>query len=130
MNWVTFTDPELATFGLSEKEIKHRDIQYSTIKKSFINEDRAIIDESTTGLLKIFISKSGKILGGSMLAKNAGEMIQELILAQSAGLKLNSLFKKIYPYPVASRVNRKAASEFMAGRLTGFAKKALKIFYH
>lgn len=130
MNWVTFTDPELATFGLSEKEIINRGMQYSVIKRNFATEDRAIIDEATGGLLKIFISKSGEILGGSMLAKNAGEMVQELILAQSAGLKLNALFKKIYPYPVASRVNRKAASEFMAGQLTNLAKKLLRILYH
>ncbi|QQG46322.1 MAG: FAD-dependent oxidoreductase [Candidatus Niyogibacteria bacterium] len=130
MSWVTYTDPEIATFGLSEKDLDKKRIKYSTIRKSFKNDDRAIVDESTDGMLKLFLSSDKKILGGTMAAKNAGEMVQELILANSAGLKINALFDKIYPYPVASRINRKAASEHMAGRLTPFVKKLLKILYY
>ncbi|MBI2670163.1 MAG: FAD-dependent oxidoreductase [Candidatus Yanofskybacteria bacterium] len=129
MSWVTYTDPEIATFGLNGKDLNKKQLKYLTIRKSFKNDDRAIVDESTEGMLKLFISSDKKILGGTMAAKNAGEMIQELILANSAGLKINTLFNKIYPYPVASRINRKAVSEHMAGQLTPFVKKLLRILY-
>ena len=130
MSWVTYTDPEIATFGLSEKDLNKKRLKYFTIRKSFKNDDRAIIDESTDGMLKLFLSSDKKILGGTMVAKNAGEMIQELILVNNAGLKINALFDKIYPYPVASRINRKAVSEHMAGQLTPFVKKLLRILYY
>jgi len=51
---------------------------------------------------------SQKILGGTMIAPHAGELIQELILANSAGVKASAIFNKIYPYPTASRVNQMA----------------------
>lgn len=130
MAWVTYTDPEIATFGLSEIELKKRKINYSVIRKGFDKDDRAIVDESTDGLLKLLIGKNKRILGGSMVAKNAGELIQELILVNSANLPITAIFKKIYPYPVASRINRKVASEFMAGRLTNFTKRILHYMYH
>jgi len=50
------------------------------------------------------IFKKEKILGGTMVAPHAGEIIQELILANTSELSVNAIFNKIYPYPVASRI--------------------------
>jgi pyruvate/2-oxoglutarate dehydrogenase complex dihydrolipoamide dehydrogenase (E3) component len=128
MDWVTYTSPEIATFGLNEEQLKQREISYEKVVFDFDEDDRAIVDEAQDGKLLLFIAKD-KILGGSMVAENAGELSQELILANSSGLKLKHIFGKVYPYPTASRVNKRIISLYYANKLTPFAKKVLHFFY-
>ncbi len=127
--WVTFTDPEIATFGLQEGELKERGIKYEVLRQGFGDDDRAITDDYREGLLKLFVNKKGKILGGSMVANNAGELIQELILAQTKGLTLAGLFTKIYPYPTATRVNKRIAGNYLGRKLTTGVIKFLRLLY-
>lgn len=106
MSWVTFTDPEVATLGLQETTLQKMKYSYERVVMDFSDDDRAVVDDYRYGKLILFLTKGGlirkqKILGGSMVAPGAGEVIQELILANSAGLDINALFDKIYPYPVA-----------------------------
>ena len=113
LSWVTFTDPEVATFGYSEKQLKDKGIGYERLEESFQEDDRAVVDSYQYGKLVLFISSKGflkkqKILGGTMVAPHAGELIQELILANANGLSIDVIFNKIYPYPVATRINQKA----------------------
>jgi len=67
-----------------------------------------------------------------MVAPNAGEMIQELILANISGLSTQEIFDKIYPYPVASRVNQqlivKHKQKLISPRLKKLIQLAYKIF--
>ncbi len=134
MSWVTFTDPELATFGLSEKQIKERNISYEKLEQDFKDDDRAVVDNYQYGKMILFISTKGflkkqKILGGTMIAPGAGELIQELILANIKGISINALFDKIYPYPVASRINQKIIVAYKSKGLTGNIKKLLHVAY-
>jgi len=64
-----------------------------------------------------------------MIAPNAGELIQELILANSAGINASSIFNKIYPYPTASRVNQLAMVDYQEKRLTPALKKLLQVLF-
>ncbi len=137
MSWVTFTDPALATFGLNEQQLKSQSIKYRRLEKDFKADDRAVVDDYRYGKLILFVSKGGflkkqKILGGTMVAPNAGELIQELILANSANLSVNKIFDKVYPYPVAARVNQSLITDLKSETLTplvkGFLKKAYQIF--
>ncbi len=82
----------------------------------------------------LYISSKGflkkqKLLGGTMVSPNAGELIQELILANSTGLSINAIFNKIYPYPVASRINQKTIVQYKQKLLTKTLKKLLRIAY-
>jgi pyruvate/2-oxoglutarate dehydrogenase complex dihydrolipoamide dehydrogenase (E3) component len=134
MSWVTFTDPEIATFGLNEKQLKDRDIKYEKLQQDFSNDDRAITDNYQYSKIILYISKGNlfkkeKILGGTMVAPNAGELIQELILANTSGLSIKSIFNKIYPYPVASRVNQHLIVKYKEKSLTSGLKKILQIAY-
>ncbi len=75
ISWVTFTDPEVATFGLSEKQLKERNISYEKLVQDFKDDDRAVTDNYQYGKAILFISKKGflkkqKILGGSMIAND------------------------------------------------------------
>lgn len=128
MSWVTYTSPEVATFGLSEKELVKRNIKHKILRKNLSEDDRSIVEENE-GLLKVFVNSKGKVLGGTMIAPNAGELIQELILLNSEGMKIDSLARKIYPYPTAARINRSLALSFMSEKLTSNAKKVLKFIF-
>jgi len=129
LSWVTFTDPEIATFGISAEELKKRGIPHETIAESFSHDDRAITDDYRDSLLKIHISKKGKILGGTMIAQHAGELIQELILAQTHSMSLADIFTKIYPYPTATRINKHAAQNYQGRKLNEFSKKLLRMLF-
>ncbi|MEO5592517.1 MAG: NAD(P)/FAD-dependent oxidoreductase [Chitinophagaceae bacterium] len=134
MSWVTFTDPEVATFGLSEDVLLKKNISFEKLDMNFEDDDRAIVDSYQYGKLVLYVSKGGlfkkeKILGGSMIAPNAGELVQELILANIKGLGINDIFNKIYPYPVASRVNQMIIVKHKEKQLTGTLNKLLKFLF-
>jgi pyruvate/2-oxoglutarate dehydrogenase complex dihydrolipoamide dehydrogenase (E3) component len=134
MSWVTFTDPQLATFGLSEKQLRERKINYQKLEQDFNEDDRAVIDNYQYGKMILFISAKGflkkqKVLGGTLVAPDAGEIIQELILANTAGMSINEIFNKIYPYPVASRINQKIILEYKQKGLTKGLKKILQLAF-
>jgi len=128
LSWVTYTTPEIATFGLSERELQKREITYEKVEHDFKDDDRSIVDDYREGKTILFISQ-GKILGGSMVAVNAGEIFQELVLANSAGLDIKAIFNKIYPYPTAARANKSTITKLMAGKLNERSKKILKFMY-
>ena len=134
MSWVTFTDPELATFGLNEKQLKERGIAYEKLEQDFSGDDRAVTDNYPYARVILYISKGGflkkeKILGGTMLAPNAGELIQELIMANTSGLSINAIFNKIYPYPVATRINQNLIVNYKEKSLTPGLKKLLQFAF-
>ncbi|QHT71151.1 FAD-dependent oxidoreductase [Rhodocytophaga rosea] len=136
MSWVTFTDPEVATFGYSLKELKDKKIAFEKLSLDFDEDDRAVVEDYQYGKLILYIeqkkllNQNPKILGGTMIAPNAGELIQELILANSAGMGIEALFNKIYPYPTASAVNKRIILNKKREQLTPFVKKVLHTLYN
>ena len=134
MSWVTFTDPELASFGLNEQQLKERNMKFERLFQDFKDDDRAVTDNYQYAKLILFISKKGflkkqKILGGAMVAPHAGELIQELILANSSSLSIDAIFNKIYPYPVAARINQKVMVDYKSQSLTNTIKKLLHLTF-
>lgn len=133
--WVTFTDPEVATFGLNENQLKEKGIKYEKEILDFNEDDRAIVGDYQYGKLILFLEKSrifpgnAKILGGSMIAPEAGEMTQELILANVAGLKSSKIFDKIYAYPTSGRVNKTLMINRYDKFLNPFLKRIIKLMY-
>ena len=135
-SWVTFTDPEVATFGWTEKDLKDKGIAYTKIEQDFHEDDRSITaNYHTYSKLALYLSKKSlfnrkvKILGGTMMAPHAGDLIQELLTANIAGLDINTIFNKVYPYPVASRINQRAITQFRQGDLTEGLKKILQFLF-
>jgi len=134
ISWVTFTDPEVAAFGLNEKQLQERGIHYKRLDQDFEDDDRAVVDNYQYGKLILFISQGGffhkeKILGGTMVAPDAGELIQELVLANTYKLPVNDIFNKIYAYPVATRINQKAIVQHKQQSLTEGLKKLLRFAF-
>lgn len=134
ISWVTYTEPEIATFGLSEKKLKEKGIKYIRLNQGFEDDDRAVVENYSYGKLLLYLNRKKlfskqKILGGTMISPHAGELIQELILANKAGISINQIFNKIYPYPVASRINQQAILQYKQQSLTEIIKKLLRIAY-
>lgn len=130
MGWVTYTDPEIATFGLSKRTLTARGISYTELTEPFSRSDRAITDGATEGLLTLYLApRSGRILGGTMVGRSAGELVGELMLAQRHRMTARDLFARVYPYPTAARINRLAAGTFLARKLTGTFRRALRALF-
>lgn len=126
--WVTYTTPEVATFGLGAEVLKKRQIQYEEVYSSLAEDDRAIVDGSQ-GFIKLFVDSNGKLLGGTLIAPQAGEIVGELLLAKSKGLTMADLFNRVAPYPTAARIIRKAAGLYQSKKLTSRAKRLLKLIW-
>lgn len=118
--WVTYTDPELAHIGLSEDEARKSlgdSLQILTFP--FAENDRAQTERATEGLIKVFASKKGRVLGASLVGKQAGEMILPWSLAISKKMKLSDMAGAIVPYPTLNEVSKRVAGHFYTPILYG-----------
>lgn len=126
--WCTYTDPEIAHVGLYPAEAEARGIAMETIMVRLDEVDRAILDSQSEGFLKVHVEKkSGRILGATIVASHAGDMISELTVAISAGISLGKLGSVIHPYPTQAEVIKRAGDMFNRRRLTPLAKKVLAL---
>ena len=122
--WCTYTDPEVAHVGMYEKEAKDKGIDVLTLTVPLSDIDRALLDGETEGFARVHLKKgSDKLLGATVVARHAGEMINELSLAMTAGLGLSSIGKTIHPYPTQAEAIKKLADAHNRTRLTPFVKK-------
>jgi pyruvate/2-oxoglutarate dehydrogenase complex dihydrolipoamide dehydrogenase (E3) component len=121
--WCTYTDPEIAHVGMYEKDAKERGIETDTFVQRFDDVDRAVLDGEPEGMVKIHVAKGGdRILGGTIVARHAGEMISEITLAMVGGLGLRTISATIHPYPTQASAIRMAADQYNRTRLTPFVK--------
>jgi len=117
--WCTYTDPEIAHVGLYERDAQEKGIPVETFQIPMSDVDRAIVEEETEGLIKIHVKKGkGTILGGTIVARHAGEMISELTLAIVGKIGLGTLAGVIHPYPTQAEIIRKAGDAYNRTRLT------------
>ncbi|GAB4108121.1 MAG: mercuric reductase [Phycisphaeraceae bacterium] len=122
--WCTYTDPEIAHVGFYEDQARGKGIDVQTFTIELSDVDRAILDGETDGLLKVHVKKgSDKIVGATLVASHAGDMISELTLAMTAGVGLGALAKTIHPYPTQAEAIKKAADAYSRTRLTPTVKK-------
>lgn len=119
MPWCTYTDPEIAHVGLYEGQAREQGYDLDTIAIEMSDVDRGVLDGEEDGLLKIHLKKgSDRILGATLVARHAGEMISELTLAISAGIGLGAVAKTIHCYPTQAEIIKKAADAYNRTRLT------------
>ncbi len=120
----TYTDPEIAHVGMYPREAQQRGIEIDTITVTFDDVDRAVVDGEEQGLLKIHVRKgTDSIVGATMVARHAGEMISEITLAMVNRIGLGRISSVIHPYPTQAEAIRKAADAYNRTRLTPFVKK-------
>ncbi|MEJ8553495.1 dihydrolipoyl dehydrogenase family protein [Tepidibacter sp. Z1-5] len=103
--WCTFSEPELARSGLTEKEAreKYKD-NIRVYTETYKNLDRAKTKEDSLGVVKIICDKKGNVLGASVLGDRAGEIISEVQIVKTLGINFAKLSKVIHPYPTYSEI--------------------------
>lgn len=120
MPWVTYTDPEVAHVGIYESD------DAELIKITLDKVDRAIADGETNGFIKLLHRKgSDEILGATIVARHAGEMISEITTAIIGKRGLNTLSTVIHPYPTQAEMIKKAADAYRRKLLTPTSRKLL-----
>jgi pyruvate/2-oxoglutarate dehydrogenase complex dihydrolipoamide dehydrogenase (E3) component len=126
MPWVTYTDPEVAHVGLYQTEAKQQGITVSQIQIPLSSVDRAIADGETEGFVKILHpTGQDKILGATIVARHAGEMISEVTACMVNGIGLSKLSGVIHPYPTQAEGIKKAADAYRKTLLTPSSKRLL-----
>ena len=127
--WCTYTDPEIAHVGMYERDAEEKGIEVETFVRPLTDVDRAIADGEEEGFVKIHVRKgTDKILGATIVARHAGEMISELTLAIAGNVGLKTLSHVIHCYPTQAEAIKQAADAYNRTRLTPFVKGLFKRF--
>lgn len=124
--WCTYTSPEIAHVGAYEAELSAKQIAYDSFTVKLEHVDRAILEGEDEGFLRVLVKRgSDQILGATLVAEHAGDMISEITLAMTAGVGLGKIASTIHPYPTQAEVIKKAADAWNRTRLTPLAKRVL-----
>ena len=127
--WCTYTDPEVAHVGLSEREAQARGIAIRTFVQEMRDVDRAVLDGEMDGFVKVLVrSGTDRIVGATVVARHAGEMLPELTLAMVKGVGLGALANVIHAYPTHADAIRKLGDAYNRTRLTPRIKRLLGIW--
>ncbi len=111
--WATFCSPEVARVGINEREAQAEGIDYDVATYNVADLDRAIADDEAYGLVKVLVARgSDRILGVTIAAQHAGDLISEFVLAMKHGIGLNKILGTIHIYPTFAEMNKFAASEW------------------
>ena len=126
---VTYTDPELASAGLSEAEARQKFGNSVRVMRSpFLENDRAQTEGKPQGLVKAIIGRRGRILGVAIAGQQAGELIQPWVLAMGNGLKVQALAAMVVPYPTLGEASRQASVNYFSGLATSpWVRRAIKL---
>lgn len=127
--WCTYTDPEIAHVGMYERDAEAAGIPVQTFTIELKDVDRAILDGDEDGFLKVHVRKgTDKIIGATLVAGHAGEMISEITLAMVAGAGLGTIRRTIHPYPTQADVMKRAGDAYSRTRLTPRVKSLMTRF--
>jgi pyruvate/2-oxoglutarate dehydrogenase complex dihydrolipoamide dehydrogenase (E3) component len=122
--WCTYTDPEIAHVGYYEKDARANGFEVATLTQPLREVDRAVLDGEEDGFARVhYDKKTGKILGGTIVARHAGEMLGELSLAITAKQSIGMLSSTIHPYPTQAEALHKIGDAYMRTKLTPTVKK-------
>lgn len=124
MPWCTYTDPEIAHVGLYERDAAEQGIELDTYQVPISRANRAVTDGEEQGLVKIHVRKgTDQILGGTIVASHAGELITQLTLAMNHKIGLGAFSNVIYPYPTQGEAIKATAGAYTRTRLTPFVAR-------
>ncbi len=128
--WSTYTDPEVAHVGITEKEAAKRGDEVVTFTKEFADTDRAILDGETEGHVRLYMNRQdGRLLGATIVGSHAGESIGEAVLAIKQKLKVADLSGVIHPYPTQAEAIKRAADLQYRSRLKPWMRRILNKYF-
>lgn len=128
--WATYTAPEVAHVGIPADEAAEAGDEVQTITISLADVDRAKTDGETEGFLRVHVKAgSDTILGATLVAPHAGDVISQVTQAMTAGIGLGKIGTVVFPYPTVAEALRKAADAWNRGKLTPAARRAFGLFF-
>lgn len=126
MPWCTFTEPEIAHVGMYERDAKEKGIEVETYTYKLDDVDRAILDGEEEGFARVHIQKgTDKILGATIVAAHAGDMLNEFSVVMKAGAGAKTIAGTIHPYPTQAEVNKKVINLWRKAHFSQRTKKLL-----
>ena len=124
--WATYTSPEIAHVGMYEKDAKEAGVEIDTYVQELAHVDRAILEGLDEGFVKVHTKKgTDKIVGATIVAENAGDMISEFTLAMVNKVGLSGIGSTIHPYPTQAEAIRKLGDQFSRTKLTPTSRSML-----
>ncbi|GMV51913.1 MAG: Mercuric reductase [Nitrospirae bacterium] len=130
MPWCTFTEPEIAHVGLYEAEANAKGLEVETYTYKLDEVDRAILDGEDKGFARVHIQKgTDKILGATIVAARAGDMINEFSVLMKAGAGAKTIAGTIHPYPTQAEVNKKVVNLWRKAHFTEGQKNLLRKWF-
>jgi len=128
--WCTYTQPEIAHVGLYERDASRAGIEIDTFVREFSDVDRAIAEGDEGGFVKIHVQKGGdKIVGATIVARHAGDLISEISVAMAGSVGLSKLASVIHPYPTQAEAIRQIGDAYNRTKLTPVAARVLRSFF-
>ena len=125
--WATYTSPEIAHVGMYPKDAEEAGVEIDTYVQPLEHVDRAILEGNDEGFVKIHTKKgTDKIVGATIVAENAGDMISEITVAMKNKVGLAGIGSTIHPYPTQAEAIRKLGDQYSKTKLTPSSTKALK----
>lgn len=125
--WCTYTSPEIAHVGLYEHQAKEQNIAIDTYIQKFHDVDRAILDGEDEGFVKVHVNQgTDRIVGATIVATHAGDMISEITLAMTHGSGLGKIGRTIHPYPTQAEAIRRLGDQYSRTRLTPLVKSLFR----
>ncbi len=111
--WVTYSDPEVAHVGHNEISAREAGLAYEVVRYDLGHLDRALTEGANRGFVKLLVAPGkDRILGATIVAANAGELLAEYVLAMKHGIGLNKILGTIHAYPTMAESAKYAAGEW------------------
>ncbi|AZV76719.1 dihydrolipoamide dehydrogenase [Parasedimentitalea marina] len=126
--WATYTDPELAQVGLTERQARDvHGVKLEVVRFDYHHNDRALAECKTKGFIKVMVVK-GRPVGASIVGHQAGELISTWSLALANDLKMSQIAAMVSPYPTIGEINKRVAGAYFSPRLfdSQFVKRAVR----
>ncbi|MEM8945369.1 MAG: mercuric reductase [Planctomycetota bacterium] len=124
--WATYTSPEIAHVGMYQHDAEKEGIEIDTYIQQLADVDRAILEGQDQGFVKIHTRKgTDEILGATIVAENAGDLISEITVAMTHKIGLGRIAATIHPYPTQAEAIRKLGDQFNRTKLTSTSLRLL-----
>jgi pyruvate/2-oxoglutarate dehydrogenase complex dihydrolipoamide dehydrogenase (E3) component len=127
--WTVFTDPQISYVGMSEYELKSKNISYEVHISKYEDYGAAIAEKIPVGHVKVLCSKWGKIYGAEIVGEGSGEMINELALAIQSGLRMHSIMFLQHSFPTMSFLIKRVSENWMMKRMESSLMKNMAKFF-
>jgi pyruvate/2-oxoglutarate dehydrogenase complex dihydrolipoamide dehydrogenase (E3) component len=131
--WTVFTDPQISSVGMNEKQLKEQGIDYEVIESRYEDYGAAIAEGVPVGYVKVFAGKGllgrGRIHGAVVVGEGSGEMINEWGLAIQKKLRMTDIMMLQHSFPTMGFLTKRTGEIWMMNRMSPLVKKMVRLMF-